>query len=112
MKHLVEFPLQDGGSIVIEVDEPESQGTIRAGRGDAVVKAKETLEEALNHVLPVTKSVTEKLRSIENRPDGIEISFGVKLTTRFGAIIAVGAEANFGVKVHWTEKEQETPSQP
>ncbi len=27
MKHLVEYPLEEGGSIVIEVDEPESVGT-------------------------------------------------------------------------------------
>jgi hypothetical protein len=31
MKHLVEYPLEDGGSIVIEVDEPESEGTDQVG---------------------------------------------------------------------------------
>ena len=47
MKHLVEFPLDEGGSIIVEVDEPESEGTIRAARGDAIVKAKETLEHSI-----------------------------------------------------------------
>jgi Trypsin-co-occurring domain 1 len=109
MKHLVEYSLEDGGSIVIEVDEPESEGTIRAARGDTIVKAKETLEEALNKVLPVTKSVVEKLRSIGNRPDEIEISFGVKLSTAAGAVIACAtAEANFGVTMRWTETHKET----
>ncbi len=109
MKHLVEFPLEGGGSIVVEVDEPESEGTIRAARGDTIVKAKETLEEALNKVLPVTKSVVEKLRSIGNRPDEIEISFGVKLSTAAGAIIASAtAEANFDVTMRWTETHKET----
>ena len=69
MKHLVEFPLEGGGSVVIEVDQPETSGTVRASRGDTLAKAKETLEEALNNVLPVTKSIVEKLRSIGNRPD-------------------------------------------
>jgi Trypsin-co-occurring domain 1 len=111
MKHLVEFPLEDGGSIVIEVDEPESEGTIRAARGDTIVKAKETLEEALNKVLPVTKSVVEKLRGIGNRPDEIEISFGVKLSTTAGAVIACAtAEANFDVTMRWTETHKETTS--
>jgi len=111
MKHLVEFPLEDGGSIVVEVDEPESEGTIRAGRGDTIVKAKETLEEALNKVLPVTKSVVEKLRSIGNRPDEIEISFGVKLSTVAGAVIASAkAEANFDVTVRWIGTHKETAS--
>ncbi len=111
MKHLVEFPLEEGGSIVIEVDEPESEGTIRAARGDTIVKAKETLEEALNKVLPVTKSVVEKLRSIGNRPDEIEISFGVKLSTVAGAVIASAkAEANFDVTVRWIGTHKETAS--
>ena len=115
MKHLVEFPLEEGGSIVVEVDEPESAGTVRAGRGDSIVKAKETLEEALTTVLPVTKSIVEKLRSIGNKPDEIEINFGVKLSAAAGAVIAAAsAEANFDVTVRWTGKKEEAPpkSQP
>jgi NTP-dependent ternary system trypsin peptidase co-occuring protein len=113
MKHLVEFPLEEGGSIVIEVDEPESGGTVRAGRGDTIIKAKETLEEALNKVLPVTKSIVEKLRSIGNKPDEIEINFGMKLSTAAGAVIAsASAEANFDVTVRWTGKREETAPQP
>jgi hypothetical protein len=107
MKHLVEFPLDEGGSIIVEVDEPESEGTIRAARGDAIVKAKETLEQALNNVLPFTKSIVEKLRSIGNKPDEIEISFGVKLSTVAGAVIAsASAEANFDVTMHWSAKNE------
>ena len=113
MKYLVEFPLEAGGSVVIEVDEPESEGTVRAARGDTIIKAKETLEEALNHVLPVTKSIVEKLYSIGNKPDEIEICFGVKLSAIAGAVIAsASAEANFDVTVRWTAKKEETPSQP
>src|SRR5437763_3449219 len=105
MKHLVEIPLEDGSSIVIEIDEPETAGAVRASRGDTLARAKETLEEALDKVLPVTKSVVEKLRSIGNKPDEIEVAFGVKLTTTAGAVIASAtAEANFDVTLRWTEK--------
>lgn len=108
MKHFVAFPLKEGGSIVIEVDEPESEGTVRAGRGDAVVKAKETLEEALGNVLPATREVAEHLRKAGNRPDEIEVTFGIKLSTAAGAIIAsASAEANFNVTVRWSEKKTE-----
>lgn len=112
MKHLVEFPLEEGGNIIVEVDEPEQEGTVRAGRGDTIVKAKETLEEAFNHVLPATKGIVEKLRSLGNKPDEIEISFGVKLSTTAGAVIAsASAEANFEVTVRWTGKQEVTLSQ-
>ena len=48
MKHLVEFPLEEGGSILIQIDEPESGGTVRAGRDATIEKARETFEGALD----------------------------------------------------------------
>ena len=108
MKHLVEFPLKEGGSIVVEVDEPESEGTVLAARGDEIAKVSEPLEEALSKILPVTKSVVEKLRSMASKPDEIEVSFGVKLNTAVGAVIAsASAEANFDVTLRWAEKKDE-----
>lgn len=108
MKHLVEFPLEEGGSIVVEIDEPETSGTVRAGRGDTIAKAKETLEDALGKVLPATKSVVEKLRSLENKPNEIEVTFGVKLSTSASAVIASATvDGNFGVTLRWTDKTKE-----
>ncbi len=109
MKHLVEFPLVEGGSIVVEVDEPETGGTVRAVREVKIEKARETFEDALSKVLPVTKTVVEKLRGMESRPDEIEVTFGVNLSTMAGAFIAsASAAANFGVTVRWTGTHKET----
>jgi Trypsin-co-occurring domain 1 len=109
MKRLVEFPLEEGGSIVVEIDEPETGGTVRAGREDTIEKARETFEDALNKVLPVTKTVVEKLRSMTSKPDEIEVTFGVNLSTMAGAVIAsASAEANFSVTVRWTGTHNET----
>jgi len=109
MKRLVEFPLEEGGSIVVEIDEPESGGTIRAGREETIEKARETFEEALHRVLPAATSVVEKLRSMMSRPDAIEVNFGINLSTRAGAFIAsAAAEANFGVTVRWGWSSDET----
>ena len=110
MKRLVAFPLEEGGNIVIEIDEPETGGTVRAGREDTIEKAKETFEEALNKVLPATKTVVEKLRNMGSRPDEVEVTFGVNLSTTAGAFIAsANAGANFAVTVRWTGKAEETP---
>ncbi len=109
MKHLVQFPLEDGSSIVVELDEPETSGAVPAGRGDIIARAKETLDDAFAKVLPVTKSVVEKLRSMGDKPDEIEVTLGVKLSTVAGAVIAsASAEANFGVTLRWTEKARES----
>jgi hypothetical protein len=108
MKRLVEFPLEEGGSIVVEIDEPETGGTVRAGRDDKIEKATETFEDALNKVLPAAKTVVEKLRSMASRPDEIEVTFGVNLSTRAGAFIAsASVEANFGVTVRWAGTHKE-----
>src|SRR6266568_1041440 len=109
MKHLVEFPLEEGGSIVVEIDEPETGGTVRAGREDKIEKARETFEDALNKVLPATKTVVEKVRGMASRPDEIEVTFGVNLSTMAGAFIAsASAAANFGVTVRWAGTHNET----
>jgi hypothetical protein len=109
MKHLVEFPLADGGTIVIEVDEAEAGGTIRASRGDKIEKVKETFEGALDKVLPATRRVVEKLRHMDSRPDEIEVTFGINLSTVAGAVIAAAsAEANFSVTLHWSDKSKES----
>ena len=108
MKHFVKFPLEDGSSIIIEVEEPETGGTVRAGRGDTIEIAKQTLEQALDNVLPTAKSIVRKLRTIGSAPDEIQVKFGVKLTSTAGAIIAsAAAEANFEVLLHWSGKDNE-----
>jgi hypothetical protein len=105
MKRLVEFSLEEGGSLVVEIDEPDLGGTVRAGRGETIDKARETLENALNKVLPATRSVVEKVRSLSSKPDEIEITFGINLSTVAGAFIAsASAGANFGITVRWSEQ--------
>ncbi len=110
MKRLVEFPLEEGGSILVQIDEPDTGGTIRAGREETIEKARDTFEDALNRVLPAAKSVVEKLQSMAIRLDEIEVNFGTNLSAKAGAFIALAsAEANFGVIVRWTSVGKETP---
>ena len=105
MKRLVEFPLQEGGSVFVQIDEPDTGGTVRAARGDTIDQAKETLEDALNKVLPAARSVVEKLESMQ--PNEIEVTFGISLSFKAGAFISAGTDTNFGVTVRWTgNKEQ------
>ena len=112
MKRLVEFPLQEGGSVVVQIDEPDIGGSVRAARGDTIEQAKETLEDALDKVLPAARNVVEKLQSM--RPNEIEVTFGISLSFKAGAFITAGTDANFGVTVRWTgntERDQIAPSE-
>ncbi len=99
MKQLVEYELEDGGTIIVEVDLPEA-GIERAGRGDQIIKAKERFGEALEQIKPVAQTVFSKLGSLS--ADEIGVDFGIKLGAKAGTIIACAdAEANFTVRLTW-----------
>ncbi len=104
MKRLIEFPLEDGGSIVVEsqVTEPAG-GMVRAGRPvEIVTKAGQTFEAALEKIKPAAAAIITKLRSLSDPPDEVEVEFGVKMNTEAGVFIAaVGAEANYKVTLKW-----------
>ena len=104
MKHLVEFPLEEGGSIVVEVDEPvlEDDIVLASKRGEVASKASQTFEAALESLKPTAGAIITKLSSLSSPPDEVEMGFGLKLSAKAGAIIAsAGTEANFNVKLTW-----------
>jgi hypothetical protein len=89
--------------MLVQIDEPESSGTVRAGREEMIERARETFEDALHRVLPAAKSIVEKLRNMGSKPDTIGVNFGINVSTQAGAFLASAiAEANFGVTVRWT----------
>lgn len=107
MKRLVEFPLQDGTSILVEVDETEAGGVVRASRaGDAVQKAQKTFEDAMDKVRPAASAIIAKIRGLHDSPDEVEVEFGLKLSADAGAFVAsAGVEANYKVTLKWKKDE-------
>ena len=107
MKRLVEFGLESNGTILVEVDEPESEeGIQRAAReGDVTQRASQTLEAALDRVRPAAEVIIKRFASLSERPDEIEVEFGLKLSAEAGAFIASGkVEANYAVKLKWVRE--------
>ncbi len=100
MNEMVRFQLDDGGSVLVEVDE-DAVGIERVSRGhDGVLEAGRRLTEALAGVRDAADASVQTLRVLS--PDGLELEFGVKLTGEAGAIIAkTAAEGHFTVKLSW-----------
>ena len=102
MTRLVEFPVDDESSVIVEVDDPGS-GTERVGRGEIAERASETFGDALDRVRPAAALLVEKLRTLADTPDEIAVEFGVKMSGKLGAafIASAESEANFKVTLTW-----------
>ena len=104
MSELVEYELQDGTRVLIEVEERGTGPVTRGGGrgGDLIKQADSTLEQALRRIGPTTAAAFAQLRDMAEPPDEIAIEFGVKLSADVGAIIArTGGEANFKISLRW-----------
>src|SRR5262245_28695589 len=103
MGRLLELDVADGGSILVEVDEPEERLT-RGGRpGEVITKAGETLEEVLGQLGPVVQGIVSQIRANAEWPDEVQIEFAVKLSADANVIVArSGAEANFRIALTWS----------
>ena len=112
MKRFVEFPLEDGGTIVVEVNEPEGErGSRRVARGseEEPEKAPQTFEHALSKIRPATEKVITTLRGLIQKPDEIEMEFGFSLSAEAGVIIAsASTQANYRVTLRWKGEAQES----
>lgn len=110
MKRLVEFPLDQGGSVIVEVDDLATGPTVRGLKsGSALVEqADKTFQDATAAVTPAARSLIAQLRSIDDAPDEVGIEFGVQLSAQTGAFIAsVAGQANFKVSLTWRRQAAE-----
>jgi hypothetical protein len=105
LKRLIEFPLQDNGSVIIEVDDEQSDRIVRgANPSEVAEKAKQTFEDALDKIKPAAQAIITKLRGLHDEPDEVSVEFGIKLSAEAGAFIAsAGVEANYKVSLKWVK---------
>ena len=105
VRRLVEFPLQQGGSVLVEIDETPAGPAMRGlgkDRPTVVERTDKTFEEATASVVPAASSLIARLRAAADPPDEIGIEFGVQLSAQMGAFIAsAAAAANFRVSMTW-----------
>jgi hypothetical protein len=99
----VELPLEEGGSVLVEVEERPRSVTRGGAPSEAMTKAGETLEHVLGRLGPAVRGIVSELRSTAGWPDEVEIEFAVRLSTDANVIIArTGGEANFRVALRWS----------
>lgn len=104
LSRLVEFPLQDGGGILVQVNEAAG-GPVTRGLGDrrlAAEQAQQTFEQAIARVQPAAQALISRLRALADSPDEVGVEFGLELSAEAGAFIAAASStANFKVTLSW-----------
>lgn len=104
MKELVEFSLDDGDTMVIEIDQPEAEsGLVRAASTKAdgvIVESGKRFDQVTKVVRPAAQTLLAAVRDLE--PMRVEVEFGVKMSFSAGAIIAsTSGDANFKITCSW-----------
>jgi hypothetical protein len=104
MKRYIEYPIEGGGSVIVETDEPIPGMVPAASPGEVIAKSKEELGALLDGVKPITDRLLAKLQDLAVGPNEIGVEFGVNLGFKAGIVIASGStDANFKVTLKWTK---------
>jgi hypothetical protein len=113
MGQLVEFPLETGGSVLVDVTGHHTGPVTRSLKGTEVFeRARQTFEEAVGRVRPAVEGVIGQLRSLAEMPDEVHVEFGLDLSAEAGAFIAaVSTTANFTVALTWRRDPASTQPQ-
>ena len=101
---LIEFPVETGGTILVQVTDQRSAGpTMRGGLSQQTIdQADRTFERALGTIGTVARGVLSQLQGLVVLPAEITVEFGVELTGKTSAVlVAAGASAQLKVGLTW-----------
>lgn len=102
MKRYVKYLLQEGGVVIVEVEEPTS-GLVPAARsGELIVESKQRFDDALEALKPVAGKIIGKISDLSEIPEEVGVEFGLNMGFEAGVVIASGStNANFKVMLKW-----------
>ena len=108
MGELVRFTLEDGGSVVAELDHVSGGVVEAANASDVVARAAASFESALEGVRRAAAATLSRMSDLPQRPDEVTIEFGIQLDAEVGALIArTGAQGHLQVQLTWHRDQPE-----
>lgn len=109
MSRLVEFPLDDGGTVSVAVADDGRRGASKEvtrglrREGDVVERGTMTFNSAVEVVRPAADVLLRRLRELHHVPDEITVEFGLELGAEAGAFIAAAStSAQFRISMTWS----------
>jgi hypothetical protein len=100
---LVEYELENGSKVLVEVSVDDVYGFKQAGIGDGIIpKASKKLEEALGNIPMLASAILKRVGDMTEKPKEITLDMGIKFGVKGDLIIAGGeAEANCTISIKW-----------
>ncbi|MBA2813024.1 hypothetical protein E0500_038340 [Streptomyces sp. KM273126] len=109
MPDAIQFTLDDGTVVLVAL--PARTGTGAVGLGTRLESAGRSLREALTPITSAASEVIGQFRSVDQRPDEVEVTFGVVLDGKLGAVLAsANASAHLDVTLRWSGTEPTPPN--
>ncbi|MFG2571542.1 CU044_2847 family protein [Streptomyces sp. NPDC048481] len=109
MPDAVQFTLDDGS--VVLVSPAARTGTGAVGLGTRLESAATGLREALAPITTAASEVIGQFRDATRRPDEVEVTFGVVLDAKLGAVLtSASVGAHLDVTLRWSGAEPTPPS--
>ncbi len=104
MPDAVQFTLSDG--TVVLVAPPARAGTGAVGLGTRLESASRSLREALTPITTAAAEMIGAFRNAAQRPDEVEVTFGVVLDAKLGAVLAsANTSTHLDVTLRWNGAE-------
>ncbi len=114
MPTYIEYELEGGGTLLVEIEEKEGgvQKAARGKDGNIIIKANQKFQAALTSVRQSAAALRHELDEL--RADEVEVKFGLKTTGELGnfAVGKLGVEANYEVTLKWSNVNQAKPITP
>jgi hypothetical protein len=116
MTQYIQFPTEDGSTILVEVEAKEEKvaGLVKAGLGDKVeetiVKVRDTFEATMMEtVRRNSEAFIKTMHSLSDPPAEAEISFGVNAAAEAGysAIGKASGESNYTITLTWKRENED-----
>ena len=107
MARLVEFDVGNGQSVLIEVEDVQSDEVKPVSKrpGKIAAQAKQTFDQALDNLKPMVERIRDRVDGMTQPADEVEVKFSVKLSGEIGAVVTkVGGEATYEITLKWQHK--------
>jgi hypothetical protein len=99
MPEMIRYPLESGGSVLVEIDQQHDDSE-RVGLREGIKEAKETFEQLLESLKPIVAATVKRIPSFE--PLDVSLELGCKISAEHGIVIAKAtAEANIKLSLTW-----------